>query len=97
MNEHDSRLAQRVRDVIVVATEDIDAMRVTVEDSIAYIEGTVESGEQRRTIEGTVLQIDGIDRVITCLSEEHVIPSAHSLDPQWIVPPPIAMHYYSLS
>ncbi len=94
MNEHDSRLAQRVRDVIAVATEDIDAMKVAVEDSVAYIEGTVESGQQRRTIEDTVLQIHGIDRVITCLSEEHVLPLAHSLDPQWNVPPPVAMHYY---
>ncbi len=97
MEETDRRLAQRIRDVIAVATDDIDAIAVAVEDGVAYIEGVVASEQERRAIASAVRRIDGLNRVITCLSTEHILPRSSTESRQQRIPPPVMTHSYSLS
>ncbi len=97
MEETDRRLAQRIRDVIAVATDDIDAIAVAVEDRVAYIEGVVESEQERRAIASAVRRIAGLNRVITCLSIEHILPRSYTNYKQQRIPPPVLRHSYRLS
>ena len=102
MDEHDdSALEQRIRDIIAVVAEDIDAITVEVEDGVAYIEGVVPSQEHRQAIAGAARRLKGLRGVITCLAVERVLPSrigytqarAYGMH----LPTPVLMHYYSLS
>ena len=97
MEGRDHELERRVRDVIAVVTEDIDAVTCEVEDGVAYIEGVVPSERERRLISKTVSRIDGLTQVFTCLSTERIIPSPVPHEATDSLPPPVLMHYHSLS
>ncbi|MDQ3929729.1 MAG: BON domain-containing protein [Chloroflexota bacterium] len=97
MEGRDRELERRVRDVVAVVTDDIDAVTCEVEDGVAYIEGVVPSERERRQISRAASRIDGLRQVITCLSTERILrsPDRHvTADP---LPPPALMHYHSLS
>lgn len=95
MAEHDVELARRVRDVVAVVADDIDAVSFDVEDGVAYIEGVVPTDEQRRAISNAVSQINGLDRVVTCLATEHVLPATADTGNGTLYPTQLYMHYYS--
>ncbi len=97
MERHDEELQRRVRDVIAVVTEDLDAVRYEVEDGVAYIEGVVPSDRERRQISQALGRIEGLTQVFTCLSTERILqtPSQHSTT--YHLPTPVLMHYHSLS
>ncbi|HEX8230611.1 MAG TPA: BON domain-containing protein [Chloroflexia bacterium] len=97
MERHDEELQRRVRDVIAVVTEDLDAVTFEVEDGIAYIEGVVPSERERRQISQAVSRIEGLSQVFTCLSTERILPAPtqHATAPA--LPTPVLMHYHSLS
>lgn len=76
MQGQDIELARRVRDVIAVVVEDIDAVVYDVEDGIAYIEGVVPSEAERTRIRRAVQRLGGVRRVITCLSTERIFKHA---------------------
>ena len=96
MEQQDREVARRIRDIIAVASDDIDAISVAVEDGVAYIEGVVSGESERRAILSAVRNVEGLDRVITCLAAEHILPMRPD-DTHGAVPPPVLMHYYSLS
>lgn len=97
MERHDEELQRRVRDVIAVVTEDLDAVTFEVEDGVAYIEGVVPSERERRQISQAVSRIEGLSQVFTCLSTERILPAPtqHATPPS--LPTPVLMHYHSLS
>ncbi|HKP54459.1 MAG TPA: BON domain-containing protein [Chloroflexia bacterium] len=95
MAEHDIELARRVRDIVAVVADDIDNVTFDVEDGVVYIEGVVPSEEQRRAISSAVSHLDGLDRVVTCLATEHVLPTPTEVDKSTLCPPQLYMHYYS--
>lgn len=97
MKDHDRFLEQRIRDIVAVATDDIDSILVEVEDGVAYIEGIVSSDEERRKILSAVRQSKALRRVITCLVTEHVARQPAGTVPGADCPAPVLMHYYSLS
>src|SRR5437879_2138963 len=66
MEQQDREVARRIRDIIAVASDDIDAISVAVEDGVAYIEGVVSGESERRAILSAVRNVEGLDRVITC-------------------------------
>ena len=96
MDDSNKELAQRVRDIIAVVTDDIDGVMFEVEDGVAYIEGVVPSDQERKAISSAVRQLDGLTHVITCLATEKVIPPPEnsSVAPY---PTPVLMHHHSLS
>jgi osmotically-inducible protein OsmY len=97
MDRQDLELQRRVRDVIAVITEDLDAVTYEVEDGIAYIEGVVPSERERIQISNTLSKIEGLTQVVTCLSTEKIMQTAGhqaAVDP---MPTPVLMHYHSLS
>lgn len=96
MRDSDKALTERVRDIIAVVTEDIDAVMYEVEDGVAYIEGVVPTDTERKAISSAVRQLDGLTHVITCLATEHVMPPPEKNSPS-LYPPPVLMHYHSLS
>jgi osmotically-inducible protein OsmY len=92
----DLELARRVRDILAVATDDLDAVTSDVEDGIVYIEGVVPTDDQRRAISSAVRQLEGVNSVITCLATEHVLPSSsNDQEGNLLYPAPVYMHYYS--
>ena len=97
MQETDRELAKRVCDVVAVATDDIDTITVAVEDGVAYIEGVVETEQKRQSIISAVQAVAGLDRVITCLATEHVLPRIKSSHRRQSSPLSGAMQKYSLS
>lgn len=97
MEVRDLELERRVRDVIAVVTDDIDAVRYEVEDGIAYIEGVVPSERERRQIIGAAKRIEGLNRVVTCLSTEHVMPCPSQYVSADASPAPAMTFYHSLS
>ncbi len=97
LKDQDVELARRVRDILAVATDDIDAVTSEVEDGVVYIEGVVPSEQHRRAISGAVRELDGVCQVITCLATEHVMLKAAEKETTPLYPTPIYMHYYSLS
>jgi len=97
MSDSDVELCRRVRDIVAVIADDIDAVNYEVEDGIVYIEGVVPSDEHRRAISNAVTNLDGVEHVVECLSTEHVMPTVPKEERTTLVPPPVYMHYYSLS
>ena len=97
MERLDHELERKVRDVIAVVTDDIDAVTCEVEDGIAYIEGVVPSERERRLISKTVSRLEGLSQVFTCLSTERIIPSPVPHEAADSLRPPVLMHYHSLS
>ncbi len=95
MAEHDVELARRVRDIVAVVADDMDNVTFDVEDGVVYIEGVVPNDEQRRAISSAVSHLDGLDRVVTCLATEHVLPAPTDVDKSTLYPPQVYMHYYS--
>ncbi len=100
MEGQDIELARRVRDVIAVVVEDIDAVVYDVEDGIAYIEGVVPSEVERNRIRRTVERLDGVRRVITCLSTERIFHGAVASEQvpaasRPVQPPTFAFHSLS--
>lgn len=93
----DRELERRVRDVVAVVTEDIDAVTCEVEDGVAYIEGVVPSERERRLISRAVSRIEGLTQVITCLSTERVMPSPCQQATTRFLPRTIFMQNPSLS
>lgn len=96
MERLDRELERKVRDVIAVVTDDIDAVTCEVEDGIAYIEGVVPSERERRLISKTVSRLNGVTQVFTCLSTERIMQSP-SQYAQADLLQPVLMHYHSLS
>ena len=97
MSDSDVELCRRVRDIVAVIADDIDAVNYEVEDGVVYIEGVVPSDEHRRAISNAVTHLDGVEHVVECLSTEHIMPAALNEERTTLVPPPVYMHYYSLS
>ncbi len=97
MEGRDVELERRVRDVIAVVTEDIDAVRYEVEDGIAYIEGVVPSERERRQIIEAANRIEGLEKVVTCLSTEHVMASPSQYVGSGTLSAPVMTFYHSLS
>ena len=97
MERQDEELQRRVRDVIAVVTEDLDAVTFEVEDGVAYIEGVVPSERERRQISKAVGRIEGLKQVFTCLSTEHILPTPSQHATTNLTPTPVLMHYHSLS
>lgn len=95
MIDHDAELARRVRDIVAVVAADIDDVSFDVEDGVVYIEGVVSSDEQRRAITSAVSHLEGLDRVVTCLATEHVLPVSVDSGASTLYPAPVYMHYYS--
>jgi hypothetical protein len=99
MNDADRALASRIRDIVAVVTDDVDAVAVAVEDGVAYIEGVVPTERQRRVIVRSVRGLDGLKRVVTCLATERVRPAAgqtrRAASLRSVVPTPVMMHYLS--
>ncbi|MDQ6694285.1 MAG: BON domain-containing protein [Chloroflexota bacterium] len=98
MGDRDVELERRVRGIIAVVLEDIDAVICEVEDGVAYIEGVVPSEDSRRTINKIVGGLDGLTHVVTCLTTETVIPSlTKEREGDTLLSAPVLMHYHSLS
>jgi osmotically-inducible protein OsmY len=97
MSDKDEVLARRVRDIVAVVADDIDAVNYDVEDGIVYIEGVVPSEEQRRAIATAVTNLEGVDHLVTCLSTEHIFAPVVEEEDVVLVPPQVYMHYHSLS
>lgn len=97
MSDNDMELARRVRDIVAVMSDDLDAVSYDVEDGVVYIEGVVPTEEQRDNIAHAVSRVEGVEQLVTCLSTEHVLPTRPAPQPDTLVPPPVYMHYYSLS
>lgn len=97
MERHDEELQRRVRDVIAVVTEDLDAVTFEVEDGVAYIEGVVPSDRERRQISRAVSRIDGLSQVFMCLSTERILPAPTQHSRTQLKSTPVLMHYPSLS
>jgi hypothetical protein len=97
MEDRDRELARRVRDVIAVVADDIDSVVCEVEDGVAYVEGVVPSEEERRAISRALRQVDGLDRVITCLATEKVLETSQLHDMNALYSAPVMMHYHSSS
>ncbi|HEY0071561.1 MAG TPA: BON domain-containing protein [Chloroflexia bacterium] len=97
MERLDHELERRVRDVVAVVTDDIDAVTCEVEDGVAYIEGVVPSERERRQITKAVNRIDGLTQVFTCLSTERILKTPAQYAPAGMLPTPVLMHYHSLS
>ena len=95
--DQDVELARRVRDILAVATDDIDSVTSEVEDGVVYIEGVVPSEQQRKAISSAVRELDGVNQVITCLATEHILHNAADKEDAILYPAPVFMHYYSLS
>jgi osmotically-inducible protein OsmY len=97
MSNRDQDLVRRVRDIVAVVADDIDAVSYDVEDGVVYIEGVVPTDEQRRAISVAVTHLDGVEQLVTCLATEHVLPAPAESERDVLVPPSVYMHYYSLS
>ncbi|MEA2574091.1 MAG: hypothetical protein QOH93_1389 [Chloroflexia bacterium] len=97
MEQGDQELQRRVRDVIAVVTEDLDAVRFEVEDGIAYIEGVVPSEREQLQISRALSRIEGLSQVFTCLSTERIMQAPASHTTVEVLPTPVLMHYHSLS
>ena len=97
MEGRDEELQRKVRDIIAVVSEDIDAVTCEVEHGVAYIEGVVPSDEDRRLISRAVKQVDGLTHVITCLATERVMTMSNEAVETVLYPTPVMMHYHSLS
>lgn len=97
MEDTDRDLAKRIQDIIAVVAEDIDTITVSVEDRVAYIEGVVESEQQREVIAAAVRNIAGLRRVITCLATEHVLPTRSKERRSPNLQPTTLLRYHSLS
>jgi osmotically-inducible protein OsmY len=98
VDDIDAKLSSRVRDIIAVVADDIDAVRYEIEDGVVYIEGVVTTDEQRDVIARTVGQLEGVEQVVNCLSTERLMPPRHDAVVE-TVPylAPIARHYPSTS
>ncbi len=95
MADRDLELARRVRDIVAVVTDDLDDVSFDVEDGVVYIEGVVPTDEKRRAISRAVSHLDGLDRVVTCLATEHVLPGGVDVGVNALYPPQVFMHYYA--
>lgn len=97
MGHQDVELTRRVRDIIAVAADDIDAVMADVEDGVVYIEGVVSGDEQRRTICNAVRHLDGVNHVVECLATEHVLPTSAAQHKDLLYPTQVLMHDHYLS
>jgi hypothetical protein len=97
VNTEDAALMRRIRDIVAVVTKDIDAVRVEVEDGVAYIEGVVASPTEARAISRAIGRLRGVSRIVTCLSNEKVRAAQVETKVTAITSAPVLMHYYSLS
>ena len=97
MEEANRIATKRICDIIAVVTEDIDAVTVAVDDGVAYIGGVVPTAAERDAIISAVRQIGSLNRVVTSLATEHILPRSSRYSGQANVPSPVLMHYYSLS
>src|SRR5687768_577021 len=97
VNTEDEALTRRIRDIVAVVTNDIDGVRIEVEEGVAYLEGVVSSTAEARAISRAVGKLRGLTHVVACLSTEKVLATASEDDTERVLPPPVLMHYYSLS
>jgi hypothetical protein len=97
VNTEDAALTRRIRDIVAVVTKDIDAVRVEVEDGVAYIEGVVGSPTEARAMSRAIGKLRGVSSVVTCLSNETVRAAQVETIVTAIPSAPVMMHYYSLS
>ncbi len=86
MEAKDVELEHRIRDIIAVVADDMDAVTFDVEDRVAYIEGVVASDRERRLISDLVRRLDGIAGVVTCLFVEHILERASDCRPSPLHP-----------
>jgi hypothetical protein len=96
LDNQDEALERRIRGIVAVVAGDIDAIAVTVEDQIAYIEGVVPTEHERQAILSAVRQVKGLARVIACLAVEHAMPRINNKTSR-LLPAPVLMHYHRLS
>jgi len=89
-------MTKRLRDIVAVTVDDLDAVSASVEDGVAYLEGVVPYEEQRRSLVRLAERTDGISTVIACLSTERVPTHATRFSNPPEVPAAVLMHYHSL-
>ena len=92
MDDVDEMLAERIMNIVAVAVDDIDAVNVSVENRIAYLEGVVPDEDQRKAIVQGVRNVDGLARSIICLANEHVLPRFARADLLVLVSLPVLLH-----
>jgi hypothetical protein len=68
----DTEVGRRVRRFLALTLDDIDTVRVDVEQGVVYLEGVAGSASNRQRIQQMVARMPGVQRVINCLSLEHV-------------------------
>jgi len=68
----DTDIALHVLRSLALVLEDIDAVRVEVEQDVVYLEGVAVDAAQKQRIGEIAGQVTGVRRVVNCLSLEHV-------------------------
>jgi hypothetical protein len=97
MDNQDRVLEQRIRDIVAVATSDIDAIMVEVEDGVAYVEGVMPSSGKRRAMLDAIRHTPGLRRLVSCVSAEHILPGCELSEESEASPAVVVLHLYSLS
>ncbi|HUS15270.1 MAG TPA: BON domain-containing protein [Chloroflexia bacterium] len=68
----DAEITQTVHRFLVLMLDDVDAVRVEVEQGVVYLEGVAASMAQKRAIQQSIAGVPGVRHIINCLSLEHV-------------------------
>jgi hypothetical protein len=97
MDVQDRVLEQRIRDIIAVATPDIDAVMAEVEDGVAYLEGVMPSAAKRRAMLSAIRRIPGLRMLVSCVAAEHIFTGTRYEAEREDTPPALVLHLYSLS
>ena len=68
----DTEVGRRVRRFLALTLDDIDTVRVEVEQGVVYLEGVASNATDRQNLQQMIGRLPGVQRVINCLSVEHV-------------------------
>ena len=72
MNDKD--IVLNVRRLLATLLDDLDTIRVEVEQGIVYLEGVVASAAQKQQIQQIIGRLPEVRQVVNCLSLEHIAP-----------------------
>lgn len=97
MEVQDRVLEQRIRDIVAVATPDIDSVMVEVEEGVAYVEGVMPSEGKRLAMLCAIRRIPGLRRLVSCVAAEHIFTGIRQANEREETDPPLVLHLYSLS
>ena len=68
----DTEVGRRVRRFLALTLDDIDTVRVEVEQGVVYLEGVASDATDRQRLQQMIGRLPGVQQVINCLSVEHV-------------------------